>query len=249
LEILLVQLLREQTAMVQGACQVAPVALRPVQPRFAPFWHTRALILMLLAVAVTGSLLDTQSALITPTSRLAGSYLPLLLTNLGLAFYVARFGLAGSMFGPLVGRAETRRLVSELSWGALLMLLVLGVESALQSWLGMPESLFAHATLPHLPAEKASWTLLAILIGCSEELVYRGYLLRQLQALSGSAWLALLLQASLFGVAHGAQGQWAVARFAAYGLAFGYVAQRQRSIVPCVVCHVGLDVCAGLVGC
>jgi membrane protease YdiL (CAAX protease family) len=234
--------------MVQGACHVAPDALRPVETRFAPFWHTRALILMLLAVAVTGSLLDSQSVLVAPTSRFFGSYLPLLLTNVGLAFYVARFGLEGGMFWQLVGRAEIRLAGSQLAWGALLMLLVLGAESVLQSWLGMPESLFARATLPHLPAARASWTLLAIAIGCSEELVYRGYLLRQLQALSGSAWLAILLQASLFGVAHGAQGQWAVARFAAYGVALGYVAQRQRSIIPGVACHVGLDVCAGLVG-
>jgi membrane protease YdiL (CAAX protease family) len=131
-------------------------------------------------------------------------------------------------------------------WGAALVVLVLATESALELWLGMPESLFAHALLPNQPTEKALWALLAIVIGASEELVYRGYLRRQLLALSGSSWLAISLQALLFGIAHGAQGQWAVARFAAYGVAFGYLAQRQRSIVPCVLAHVGLDVYAAL---
>jgi membrane protease YdiL (CAAX protease family) len=110
----------------------------------------------------------------------------------------------------------------------------------------MPESLFAHALLPNLPGEKAGWALLSVVIGGSEELVYRGYLRQQLQALSGSGWLAVLLQALLFGIAHGAQGQWAVARFAVYGALWGWLAQRRRSIVPCVLCHVGLDVYAGL---
>jgi membrane protease YdiL (CAAX protease family) len=83
------------------------------------------------------------------------------------------------------------------------------------------------------------------LIGWTEELVYRGYLRQQLTALSGSVVLGVLLQAFLFGVAHGEQGPWAVARFAAYGAAFGGVAARERTIVPCVLCHVVLDLYAG----
>lgn len=234
--------------MVQGACHLASDATPPADVRPAPFWHTRALTLMLLAVAATGTALDAQATPPAPATRLAGSYGPLLLVNLGLAFYAARFGLERSIFWQLVGRPHGRYLARSLAWGAALLALVLGAESALQLWCGMPESLFAHALLPSQPSEKAAWMLLALVIGASEELVYRGYLRQQLHALSGSAGLAVLLQALLFGIAHGAQGQWAVARFAAYGVVFGYVAQRQRSIVPCVLCHVGLDAYAGLAG-
>jgi membrane protease YdiL (CAAX protease family) len=234
--------------MVQGACQLTPDLLRPATAPRAPFWHTRALTWLLLAVAIAGTALSARGTLGEPAPQLSDSYWSLLVVNLGLAFYAARLGLERSMFWQLVGWTGRRHLARNLAGAAALIGLVLGTEGALQLGFGMPESLFAHALLPALPSEKLGWVLLAVVIGGSEELVYRGYLRQQLQALSGSRWLAGLLQALLFGIAHGAQGQWAVARFAVYGAAFGYVAQRQRSIVPCVLGHVGLDLYAGLAG-
>ena len=231
--------------MVQGACQLLPDAAEAGDVRLAPFWHTRALVLLMLVVAGLGSLLGADATpSVTMGSRLARSYLPLLLVNVSLAAYVSRFGLESGVFWRLVGRVSVRRLGVQLGWTAALLALILGAESVL-AWLGMPESLFAHAVLPRLARERASWLVLATLIGGSEELVYRGYLRQQLAALSGSVALGIVLQALLFGIAHGEQGQWAVARFAAYGLAFGCVATRERSIVPCVLCHVGLDLYAG----
>jgi len=230
--------------MVQQACQLTPQPGPNVAPTLAPLWHTRALTLMLLAVAAAGTVLDSVPPRAAPSAS-AESYGALLLVNLGLAFYAARLGLGRSVFWQLIGSRERPRLLRDVAWAGALGGLILAFEAALQLWFGMPESVAARALLPRLSAEKASWTLLALVIGTSEELVYRSYLRQQLQALSGSAGLAVLLQALLFGIAHGAQGGWAVARFAAYGLAFGYVAQRERSIVPCVLCHVGLDLYAG----
>jgi len=232
--------------MLQQACQPVPASLRRVDVALAPFWHTRALTLLLLTVAITGTALDSAAAPVAPSS-LAQSYLALLLVNLGLAFYAARLGLQSSVFWQLVGRSEPGRWRPALAWAIALSVLILGAESALQLWLGMPESVAARSLLPRLASEKASWVLLAFVVGATEELVYRGYLRQQLQALSGSVALAVLLQGLLFGIAHGSQGAWAVARFAAYGVALGCVAQRERSIVPCVLCHVGLDMYAGLV--
>lgn len=226
--------------MVQQACQLQTGSEgRAV----APFWHTRALTLSLLAVALSGTMLDSSTPRVS-SATWAGSYGPVLLVNVGLAFYVARLGLERSVFWRLVG-CNRRRLTYHLAWAVALLGFIFGVESFLQLCLGMPESLAARNLLPRLWSEKASWTLLALVIGASEELVYRGYLRQQLRALSGSAWLAILLQALLFGIAHGAQGPWAVARFAAYGVAFGHVAEREHSIVPGVLCHVGLDLYAG----
>jgi len=222
--------------MLQGACQLLPDAAEGGAVRLAPFWHTRALVLLLLAVAAVGSALGTDATPpVVAGARLANSYLPLLLVNAGLAAYVSRF--ERGVFWRLVGVVPTQRVPAQLGWAALLLALILGSEAVLTGF-GMPESLFAHAVLPTLGREKAIWLLLATLIGCAEELVYRGYLRQQLAALSGSAALGILLQAFLFGVSHGEQGPWAVARFAAYGVAFGCVAARERTIVPCVLCHV-----------
>ncbi len=68
----------------------------------------------------------------------------------------------------------------------------------------------------------------------------------QLSALTGQVPLAIAVQALLFGIAHGEQGAWAVARFALYGLALGWVAATRRSLLPTMLCHAAIDVYAAL---
>jgi len=215
----------------------------------APLWHTRALVLLLLTGAALGSALAPQAAVATDhASRLAGCYLPLLVMNVSFLLYVSRFGLARSIFGDLLGtrRDLTVGALGNLAWGAALVIGVLAAENLLQSLIGFPDSAAAHALVPSSGIEKLCWLGLAAVVGLSEELVYRGYLQRQLAALTGRLGLGIALQALLFGIAHGQQGAWAVARFAVYALAFGWVAARRRTLLPCVLAHIALDLCAGL---
>ena len=80
-----------------------------------------------------------------------------------------------------------------------------------------------------------------------EELVFRGYLRIQLGAFTGRAWLAILIQAMIFGLAHAQQGAASATRIAIYGLALGVVAHSRRSVVPCILAHVATDLVSGLV--
>jgi membrane protease YdiL (CAAX protease family) len=102
------------------------------------------------------------------------------------------------------------------------------------------------AILPTGASSRAVWPLVACAVGISEELSYRGYLRDQLAWLSGSRSVGLLLQAILFGVAHANQGGAAAARIGMYGLVLGLMTQRRRSLFPATLCHVTLDVVAGL---
>lgn len=120
------------------------------------------------------------------------------------------------------------------------MLLILA-ENSLQTRWGMPESTAAHALLPTTASAHVAWFCVAALVGLSEELVYRGYLQRQLGAASGQPLVGIVAQALLFGIAHGEQGPWAVARFAAYAVALGGLAAARKSLVPGILCHVALD--------
>ena len=58
--------------------------------------------------------------------------------------------------------------------------------------------------------------------------------------------LSLLMQALVFGVAHGYQGLRACVRIAAFGVLFGVVAVWQRRLRPGVVAHALTDIVAGL---
>lgn len=235
--------------MLQRACQSVSrtdwgSGCRASKVLLAPAWHTRALVGLLLAVALTGSLLE-PAALQTQTARslIVRAYLPLVLVNLMLCLYATGVGLQRTILAKLLGWrwAEHGRLPTDLATAAGLALAVVAAENGLQRWLGLPESVAAHGLMPSSVGEKLVWAPVAAFVGFAEELVYRGYLQRQLAALSGWLPVGVLAQAALFGMAHAEQGPEAVARFACYACAFGCVAAWRRSLLPGVLTHVMID--------
>lgn len=228
---------------MQVACQPS---VAPLPGALAPPWHTRLLLALLLAVAATGAMLDAAPQ---PRSRIADVYLPMLVVTVGLALYVSRLGLGQSRLRALLGElwSAPERVASDVLVALLFACVLLFGDAWLSDTLSLPESVASHALLPTSAVEKAAWLLVATLVGASEELVYRGYLQRQLAALSGRRWLGVALQALLFGMAHGEQGGSAVARFAAYALGFGWLAAQRRSLLPGILAHIGIDAYGALV--
>ena len=100
--------------------------------------------------------------------------------------------------------------------------------------------------LPATHFEIAVWILVSIVAGACEELVFRGYLQRQLWGLTRSLALAVLLQSLIFAAGHIYQGWKPAAVTAIYGLVFGLVAAWRRSIVPGAIAHAIVDVMGGL---
>src|SRR6185369_501622 len=60
--------------------------------------------------------------------------------------------------------------------------------------------------LPRGGLESLLWIALSLSAGFCEEFVFRGYVQRQFEALTHNRWIALCLQAALFGISHGYQG-------------------------------------------
>ena len=238
--------------MLQGACQIVAVEARPAAATslLAPPWHTRLLVALMLAVAGAGTALGYVAGPTAVVSPVATTYLVLSTVNLGLVLYTCRVGLDRNIVARLFsqGRYDASRLLADLAWGAGAALALIGAENALQWLLGLPESVAAHALLPHGPGEKFIWVLVATLVGFSEELVYRGYLQRQLTALAGWLPFGVVAQALLFGIAHGEQGGWAVARVTGYARGLCWLAIARKSLLPCVLGHVAVDLLAGLAG-
>jgi membrane protease YdiL (CAAX protease family) len=213
----------------------------------APRWHTAALIALIVAVAVTGTVLaHSGSPLATPSvgSRVVGMYLPLLLVNGGLTFYVCRVGRARNALRSLLGRSwdSMGRACTDLALAAAAWLVIEIVEAALAT----SRNAATVALLPHTVAERAVWVLVASTVAFCEEVVYRGYLQRQLTAFTRRASIAVLLQAFLFGIAHGDQGLAVALRFALYGVMLGALAGWRRSLLPGIACHMGIDIASGL---
>jgi membrane protease YdiL (CAAX protease family) len=101
------------------------------------------------------------------------------------------------------------------------------------------------AALPIGWTAKTVWICLSFAAGIGEEVVFRGYLQRQLRALTTRLDLAIVLQALVFGVAHIYEGQAAVMRIVLIGAVFGIMAAWRGNIRACIIAHVTIDVLAG----
>lgn len=100
--------------------------------------------------------------------------------------------------------------------------------------------------LPRTSLESAVWIAVSITAGVCEEIVYRGYLQRQLWSLTRSLSAALFFQAVIFGAGHIYQGWKPALVTAIYALVFGLVAAWRRSIIPGAIAHAVVDMLAGL---
>lgn len=221
----------------------------PADAARPPLWHTLALVCFLLLVAAVGtwSSLD-RAPPTTAGSRIVAGYLPLLVVNALLALYVARLGRGQSALSELVGRRwhTAQRGLADATLALVAGGLIVLTEVAWSAAFGAPDRAWANTLLPRAPLERASWAVVALTVGTCEELVYRGYLQRELGLLARSRVVGLLAQAALFAMAHGQQGGGAVLRSFFYGLGFGALAHARKSLLPGMLAHVGIDLAAGL---
>jgi hypothetical protein len=100
----------------------------------------------------------------------------------------------------------------------------------------------AQGLLPQGILESLAWLPLALSAGFCEELAFRGYLQKQFQAITGSAWMAVLIQAIVFGIGHLYEGVGAVARITLFGVLFGLFALWRKSLRPGMIAHAWSDI-------
>ena len=99
---------------------------------------------------------------------------------------------------------------------------------------------------PSTALEIVMWIGLSITAGIVEEVVFRGYLQRQLIALTRSAWLGIGLCAVVFGFAHAYQGGTQMVIITALGAMFGILAYWRKNLKPGIIAHAGQDIFAGI---
>jgi membrane protease YdiL (CAAX protease family) len=99
--------------------------------------------------------------------------------------------------------------------------------------------------LPVSRAESVGWIAVSVAAGVCEEVVYRGYLQRQLWSVTGNLTAALILQAAIFSLGHIYQGWKPALVTAIYGLIFGLLAALRRSVIPGAIAHAIADIIGG----
>jgi membrane protease YdiL (CAAX protease family) len=73
--------------------------------------------------------------------------------------------------------------------------------------------------------------------GFCEEVIFRGYLQRQFEAVTKSAVAGIVLQAIIFGAGHGYEGAPRMILIAVFGAMFGILAYWRKSLRPGMIAH------------
>jgi membrane protease YdiL (CAAX protease family) len=92
--------------------------------------------------------------------------------------------------------------------------------------------------------EISVWIAVSLSAGFCEELIFRGYLQRQLTAFTGRLWLGVLLQGIVFGLIH-PRGWRAVVVISLLGVLYGALAAWRKNLGPGILSHGWSDLWEG----
>lgn len=113
---------------------------------------------------------------------------------------------------------------------------------------GLPESRAVLFLLPRDRRERWAFVALALVAGVCEEFVFRGFLLRLVEAWSGDPFVAAAATSVSFGLAHGYQRAAGVVRATLLGLLLAVPVLATGSLFPAVAAHFWINVIIGLGG-
>jgi membrane protease YdiL (CAAX protease family) len=219
------------------------------RPLIAPLRHTLILLLIQLGLAAGGAYMQQANTGLSSTPghpAMASAYVVMIVLEWALIYYV------------WVGIRRLKRVgILELvggKWKDVLLDLVIAVpfwfvwEAAadlMHHVLGQSNARPIDTLLPQGAMEITLWCVLSVSAGFCEEVVYRGYLQKQFQALTGSVVVAVLAQALVFGIAHAYQGTKQVAVIAGLGVLYGVLAAWRGNLRPGMIAHAWSDVYGG----
>ena len=216
----------------------------------APWWHT---ILVLVPIAIGSVAGAYQHGL--PNANIPGmsfrlsSYITVLAIEVIPVFLIwfalRRRGL--SLDALVSGRWQTRgAFFRDLGLAVAFMAIAIPVVGVLLHFIGdNTESTLGNITPKTVP-ELVVWLGLAAIGGFCEEVVFRGYLVRQFSAWTGNRGVALVIQGVAFGLAHGYY-QRAMVVVMVQGWLLGLLATWRKSLRPGILAHVMQDALGGVV--
>jgi membrane protease YdiL (CAAX protease family) len=222
----------------------------------APRWHTVLFVALFLALTLSGALFQrevrSQPGRLLQHPDVVPLYVSLMAMEWGLFFYVWKGGLrrSGTKLRDLIGGGwrSARDVAVDASLALGLWTVWMIVEKGWEYWFGPEHTASIQASLPRRAVEILLWVGVSISAGICEEVVFRGYFQRQFEVFTRSKWIALVLQAALFGITHGYQGVEACMKIAIFGALYGLLAFWRGSLRPGMIAHSGSDILSGIFG-
>ena len=94
--------------------------------------------------------------------------------------------------------------------------------------------------------EITAWGMLCLIVGFSEELIFRGYMQSQAIALLRNTPVAVIVTAVVFGAAHGYQGVRGIFLISVFGSLFGILTLLRKNLLPGMIAHSWHDFATGM---
>ena len=251
--------------------------VEPAPPTsIAPAWHTVVLVAVIVALSIhsAGRFSSSQHEINRlATYGTAAAMDVAMLAWIGLGLRLKKIPLR-SLFGACP--MSFRSILRDLSYAAALWIAALMVLGSLSSaWSHTEALLTRQAPAAHAPGnaeealasdpaklqtlrtlkriapvngrEIAAWMLLCLLVGFTEEVVFRGYLQRQLTSWArGSVAWGVAASALVFGSGHIYEGARGVFLIAVFGALFSLLAFYRRSLRAGMMAHAWHDLITGL---
>jgi membrane protease YdiL (CAAX protease family) len=216
----------------------------------APWWHT---VLVLVPLAIMSVASWHQHGLPNAHVPGLGSRLSAYFTVLVAEwFQVLLIWLAlrrrGISIGSLVlGRWQTLdSFFRDLGISVGFLVVAIPLTGLLFHLIGGDTSSNVANITPKTVFELMVWLILATTGGgFCEELIFRGYLMRQFSAWTGSRLFAVVLQGVVFGLAHGFYGR-AMVVVMVHGCVLGLLASWRKSLLPGMLAHGLQDTIGGV---
>lgn len=218
------------------------------KPRLAaPLWHTLGLLMIQLAISLALLRMRSRGSLAGEQHR---ENIILYLSVIGSEWALAVYLWLGELIPGATkvrdlvgGRWSSRKdVLRDIGIAALVWILFTAVAVLMNFVLGPSHLESVGFLTPRGAAEVTLWVMMSVTAGFCEELVFRGYLQRQFLALTGSAALAVLVQAVLFGIAHWYQGAKMMIVITGLGVLFGILAHWRKSLRPGMIAHAWGDI-------
>jgi uncharacterized protein len=234
----------------QGAIMQSDVLAQPKPEIFrsiAPWWHTAVILVVQGLLAYRGMIrADQMRAMINP-DRVRIYERTILFEWLVLGLVILGVWLHGASILNVLGeRWRSGKQVLRDAGIAVLFLAATIMVSSIAGGHGHGAEKAAQFILPRGGVELAFWVALSISAGICEEGVYRGYLQRQLMALTKSVPAGIILSAAAFGAAHSYLGLPQALVIGVLGVMSGVLAYWCKSVRPGMIAHALQDVLGGI---